>query len=508
MNSYNPDVLSCLASLSNDEVFTPPKVANEMLDLLPQEIWNDKAITFLDPFCKSGVFLREIARRLLVGLEKDIPDLQERVNHIFTKQIFGIAITELTSHLSRRSAYCTKTANGEYSVCTIFENEKGNILFDKIAHTWKNRKCTYCGANQDVYDRGKDLESHAYQFIHTQNPEEIFNMKFDVIVGNPPYQLNDGGGTGSSAMPIYDKFVEQAKKLNPRYLTMIIPARWFSGGRGLDSFRDGMLKDKSIRVLHDFINVGDCFPGVEIKGGVCYFLWDKNYKGDCKIYTHYGNNNISESFRPLLEKNVDTFIRHNEAISILKKIQQFNEETFSKIVSPNDVFGFDVRVENSYKRINPNFMLEPFETSVKFYYNGWKKDGIGYIDKNTIKKNSCYVDKHKVFIPKAWGTGNMSTDRLNPFVGEPNSCCTETYLLIGPLPDEKISKNVISYIQTSFFHFMVSFIKITQNSMQKVYSLVPIQDFSESWTDEKLYKKYGLTHEEIDFIESMIKPMI
>ena len=505
-NNYNPDVLLCLANLSSDEVFTPPKLANEILDLLPKEIWKNKNATFLDPVCKSGVFLREIAKRLLEGLKKEIPDVQKRIDHIYKNQLFGIGITELTSLLSRRSLYCSKTANGKYSVSNSFNNEQGNIFFEKIDHDWKNGRCSFCGASQSEYQREEGLETHAYQFIHNNLPDKIKNMKFDVIIGNPPYQLGDGGGMGSSAMPIYHKFVEQAKKLNPRFLVMVIPSRWFSGGRGLDEFRSNMLNDDRIRVIHDYLNASDCFPGVEIKGGVNYFLWNRDYRGKCKIFTH-DEGKILESERKLLEEETSTFIRHNQAIPILRKVQSFRDKSFSDIISANDPFGFDVRVDNSYKRIKPDFKLKPSTNSVSFYYNGWKKDGVGYIDKSRVKKNTAWINKYKILIPKAWGIGNMRTDWLNPFLVGPNSCCTETYLVIGPFDNKKNAENVISYTQTKFFHMMLSLIKITQNTMKNAYAFIPMQDFSESWTDEKLYKKYKLTKEEIEFIESMIRPM-
>ncbi len=317
-NNYNPDVLNCIANLSNDEVFTPPALANQVLDLLPQELFRSPKTTFLDPFTKSGVFLREIVKRLDRGLESQIPDRQERIDHIMHKQVFGIACTELTAHLSRRSLYCSKHPDGKHSV-SHFDSPEGHIQYKALKHTWENGKCKYCGASKSVYDRSDASEQYAYQFIHTDKPDRIFNMTFDVVIGNPPYQLSDGGN-GASAKPIYNLFVEQAKKLSPRFLTMIIPARWYSGGKGLDDFRDSMLTDKRIEYLIDYFDSTECFPGVDLSGGVCYFLWNKDYCGECQI-TSIINGKKCVMKRPLLEKGDDSFIRFNSSINILNKIK-------------------------------------------------------------------------------------------------------------------------------------------------------------------------------------------
>lgn len=494
--NYNPDVLTCLANLSNDEVFTPPSLVNEILDLLPKEIWKNKNAKFLDPVSKTGVFLREIAKRLIDGLEKEIPNRQKRIDHIYTNQIYGIAITEITSLLSRRSVYCSKKANGKYSVCEKFDNEQGNILFNRIEHTWENEKCIYCGANKSQYGRGENLETHAYEFIHTNNPNNIFNnMKFDVIIGNPPYQLSDGGAQ-ASAMPIYNKFVEQAKKMNPRFLTMIIPSRWFSGGKGLDKFRDGMLNDNRIRILHDFHDASECFPGVEIKGGICYFLWNRDNVGLCKVISHESDGKISETERSLTEKESNTFIRFNGAIDILKKINKYKERSFSSIVHPAMTFGFRTFFKDfDSKTIKKNY--------IKVYANRSQ----GFISRDKIKQGKEFIDKWKVIIPEAIGVGDMKKDILKPIISEPGSINTETYIMNGPYKSEREAKNVVSYIQTKFFHFLLGLKKNTQHTTRSTYTFIPIQDFSESWTDEKLYKKYKLNKDEIAFIESMIRPM-
>ena len=493
--NYNPDVLSCLANLSNDEVFAPPQLANQMLDMLPQELFQSPNTKFFDPCTKSGVFLREIAKRLIDGLADKIPDLQKRIDHIMQHQLYGIAITRLTALMSRRSLYCSKDASCKYSL-SHFDNADGNIYFDEILHTWQNGKCIYCGASQEVYDRGEDLETHAYEFIHTDNPNELYNnMTFDVIIGNPPYQLNDGGGTGSSAIPIYNKFVEQAKRLKPKYLTMIIPSRWFSGGKGLDEFRDNMLSDNRLRCLVDYFDSTECFPGVDLSGGVCYFLWEGEYNGDCKIINKlHGEETVMN--RPLLETGNATFIRFNSAVSIIRKIRAIDNSSIIEIISARKPFGIDPKAR---------IMKDKSQDSVRVY----AYPDNGYINRYHITQNENWIDQYKVMIAKAYGErGDFPYLMLGkPFVAEKGSCCTETYLVIGPFGNRIICENVISYIKTKLFRFLVLQKKNTQNAAKGVYEFVPLQDFSKPWTDEELYKKYGLAEEEIAFIESMIRPM-
>lgn len=494
--SYNPDVLSCLANLSSDEVFTPPELANRMLDLLPPSLWSDSEATFLDPATKSGVFLREIAKRLMAGLAEQIPDRQERINHIMTRQLYGLAITELTALLARRSLYCSKTADGRYSVATGFASPAGNIVYDRVEHYWQNGRCFYCGASQAEYARGAGLETHAYLFIHPDDWEgRLPKMKFDVIIGNPPYQLSDAG-YGTSATPIYQKFVHQARMLNPRYLTMIIPARWYAGGKGLDEFRSEMLHDDRIRQIVDIPEAIDVFPGVQIKGGVCYFLWDRENRGDCLVETSRQGEIVSRMERPLLEEGAETFVRYNEAIPILKKVQSLAEPSLSNQISSSKPFGL---------RTNYRGQRLPFEGSVKLYQNG----GVGYVGLGDLLSNQEIVPCYKVLIPPL-GSGSDTFPHSilgRALVAEPNSACTETYLVAGTYDNPAEASNLVSYLSTRFLRFLVLLNKPAQHATSKVYRFVPTQDFSKPWTDEELYAKYGLTDDEIAFIESMIRPM-
>lgn len=493
--NYNPDVLTCLANLSNDEVFTPPSLVNDILDLLPAELWSKPDAKFLDPVSKSGVFLREIAKRLMKGLEQQIPDKQQRINHIFSQQLYGIAITELTSLLSRRSVYCSKTANGKYSICETFTSEQGNIHYERMQHSWANAKCIYCGASQEVYDREDALETYAYNFIHTDNPEKIFNMKFDVIVGNPPYQLSDGGGKGSSAKPIYNLFIEQAKKLNPKYLLMITPARWYSGGKGLDDFRSSMLKDKRIRKLVDYSDSRDCFPGVDIAGGVCYFLWDRDNSGVCEIET-IRKNEITKSKRYLDEFEI--FIRDNLAINIIYKVKEKNISFLDRVVSSRMPFGLTSNIKPEEKG-----ELDLITSA-----------GNGKITLEKVTTGKDLIEKWKVLLSKASNDHGGQPDKEGKRkifsrveIMPPGTVCTESYLVVGKYDSLSEAENMANFLKTKFCRFLVSITLLTQNITKRKFIFVPDLPMTEKWDDDKLYCKYNLSKEEVGFIEQEIRSM-
>lgn len=524
LRGRNPDVLTCIANLSNDEVFTPPEFANRMLDALTEawaanhhgaDIWGDSSVRFLDPFTKSGVFLREITSRLTKGLANEIPNLEARVDHILTKQVFGIGITNLTSLLARRSLYCSKHANGEHSIAKSFTTDAGNIWFQRTEHQWVDGKCAHCGASQKTLDRGEGLETHAYAFIHTNDIKtrvaELFGgiMQFDVIIGNPPYQLDDGG-YGTSAAPIYQLFVQQAKALEPRYLSLVIPARWFAGGKGLDEFRESMLSDDRLRSIDDYLSASDVFPGVGLKGGVCYFLWDRDNRGPCRVTTYFKDNAPSIATRPLLEEGVDVFVRFNEGLSILKKVVAVESgqshslllpegKRFDQLVSSSKPFGLRTFFKGKATK-------SPGDVIV--YQNG----GTGYIDRKSISTGTQLIDKWKVYVGAAApGTGNKDTYPhkilSTPFLGEPGSISSETYLCIGPFNTKSQAESVLSYLSCRLTRLLILLHKPSQHTTRKVYSFVPTQQWTKQWTDEELYSKYGLSENEIAFIEKVVRPM-
>lgn len=507
-NVYNPDVLSCLANLSNDEVFTPPEVVNQMLDMLPQELFCNPDTTFLDPACKTGVFLREIAKRLIVGLEAQFPDLQERLDHIFHKQLFGIAITELTSLLSRRGVYCSKFPSSEFSVTTFDEeHQEGNIRFKRIKHTWdtpklmrdldgkKIGKCIFCGASRDAYDRSDELETHAYEWIHTKKPEEIFNMKFDVIIGNPPYQL-ETGGSGRQAKPIYNLFIEQAKKLKPRYLTMIIPSRWFAGGFGLDTFRNNMLNDESIRKIVDFPNSSDVFHGVDIAGGVCYFLWDRDNKGDCEIANIINDVEFSE-VRKLNE--FSTFVRSSQAVPIIRKVFAIEQpkETLEQTVSPQRPFGLPTN-------------YAPKDSGVPCWFI--QKIGLKYAFASDVVDVNNLLDKWKLLVPKAPIAGQ--TDFTKPVgfyydgntrIAKPGECCTESWIVAGAFDTENEVLSFKTYLFTKTVRFLLLQTVVSQDVLRNKFCFVPsLEKYEGIYTDERLCDRWKITPEEWAYIDSRI----
>lgn len=541
LRGHNPDVLNTIANLSNDEVFTPPELANQMLDMLEKawadgnsgaNIWADHTVTFLDPFTKSGVFLREITARLVNGLEEWMPDLQQRVNHILTKQVFGIGITQLTSLLARRSVYCSKSATGKHSIVKTFDRDWGNIWFARTEHTWvggnekvitmdengktvlkaTNGRCKYCGASQKEYERSDALESHAYAFIHTDDIKarmaELFgeNMHFDVVIGNPPYQLSDGGA-GTSAMPIYQRFVDQAKMLEPRYLSMITPSRWTAGGKGLDEFRKEMLNDSRIRAFTDFINASEAFPGVDVAGGVSYFLWVRDSPGMCAVTTH-NRGQISGPVDRVLNE-FDVFVRHSTAVDILHKIWPsgvVQEDAMASQVSARKAFGFATNDRGSTTPTGLQHPIELVSSATTSSHREW-------VDISAVTTNNDWVHQWKATVGGAAPAGGrpdkdgrfygLSTIRVLP----PSVVCTESYIVAGHFDEERDAQNVDAYLRTKFVRFLVSLRAVTQHVTRGSFGFVPIQDWTKRLTDKDLYSQYDLSVDEVTFIESLIRPM-
>jgi site-specific DNA-methyltransferase (adenine-specific) len=521
LRGRNPDVLTCIANLSNDEVFTPPEFANRMLDTLAEawaanhkggNIWADKSVKFLDPCTKSGVFLREITSRLTKGLEQEIPNLEKRVNHILTKQVFGIGITQITSLLARRSVYCSKHANGKHSIANSFASDDGNIWFQRIKHSWDGDKCQYCGAGKSVFDRAAGLETHAYAFIHTNNIKtrlaEIFGgkMQFDVIIGNPPYQLSDGGA-GMSAIPIYQLFVDQAKALEPRFLSMVTPARWVAGGKGLDDFRERMLHDRHMRVLVDYLDASDAFPGVDIAGGITYFLWNRDNEGDCDVTTVHRGESIGPTARRLDE--FDVFVRHAPSVAILHKVWPkgpVHEKSLAAMVSVRNAFGF---ATNARGQSSAKGLKDPVELVSSVTSDSRQE----WVDRSAVSMNANWIDKWKATFGGAAPAGGrpdkdgryygLSSIRVLP----PRTVCTESYLVAGHFAKKSEALALDGYLRTRFVRFLISLRAVTQHVTRGSFAFVPTQDFTRTWTDTDLYAKYGITAKEVAFIESMVRPM-
>lgn len=513
LKGRNPDVLSCIANLSNDEVFTPPQFANRMLDTLEESwaadndgasIWADSKVTFLDPCTKSGVFLREIAKRLIAGLETEIPDLQARVDHILIKQVYGIGITQITALLARRSLYCSKHAMGEHSVAKSFANDDGNIWFKRTEHSWDEAKCRFCSAPRALFDRGPEFENHAYAFIHSDDIKAhlraLFGgeMQFDVVIGNPPYQMTGGAG-GTSDSSIYHLFVEQAIKLEPRYLSMVVPSRWMAGGRGMDEFRANMLSSGKLAEIVDYPVSKDVFPGVEVKGGIGYFLWDRDHQGQASVTTIRGDEVVGPVSRILDE--FDVFVRDPRAVEILHKVRAKAEPSIIEILTGDTPFGIATNFDD--------YRTQASAGDVELHLVKQGKRLVGYVPKADIRKNAPLVDSWKMLAPKAGSDGGQKIPDVvlgKPLIVGPGSVCTQTFIAFSVANGEE-AKSLYSYYGTKFFRFLVSLRKITQDALRGTYSWVPQQPWDRTWNDAALFKKYDLTQDQVAYIEAVIKPM-
>ncbi len=526
----NFDILETITNVGNDEVFTPRKTCDMMLDSLPDEVWHNPNYKWLNPATKNGIFEREIAIRLDEGLKDVIPEKEERRKHILQNMIFSIGQTKFTANVARRTVYyCSqanrkcdgiKAADGHYvngyaiGNGSWFDDEEGNIKTPNIDHKFEtDGRCVFCGIKRTShYVDPLQREQYAYEFLHSDSKtlsnhlqDRFFGgnrkMKFDIIIGNPPYQLSDGGGTGSSSIPIYNLFVQQAVSLNPKYLCMIIPSRWFSGGKGLDDFRNFMLRDKHISLLHDYMDASECFPNNSIEGGVCYFLREAEYNDKCTIWTHKKGIEPQKSVRYLEDNATDIFVRDVNALRILQTISKFQKETFDSLVSSRNPFKLGDPTEICEKSKTNNYKVLGYFDRHREYR--WLKDGV------CVKSGKEIINKWKLFISKADGAagqiGNPVPARImgKAELAEPGTVCSETYLVVGPFNNKKEAENVQAYMATKFFRFMVG-IRKNKNMPRETYKSVPIVDFSKKWSDTELYKLFGLSNEEIDYIEKMI----
>lgn len=534
----NFDILETITNVGNDEVFTPVRIAKKILDSLPDEVWHNPNYKWLNPCTKNGVFEREIAIRLNEGLKDIITDEETRKKHILQDMIYAIGLTKFCSHVARRTLYYCSQANKKcdgikasdghfvngYAIGngTWFDDEEGNIKTPCTNHKFikegKEKKCEFCGINEkSKYNDPLQREQYAYEFIHVDQlnlkrhlQDRFFggnsNMKFDIIIGNPPYQLSDGGAQ-ASARPIYQLFIQKAKSLNPKYLCMIVPSRWMTGGKGLDDFRDEMINDKRIVKLYDFEDGKEIFPAVEIKGGVCFFLRERDYSGQCTVFrTSSGKTFVSKRF--LKEDGTDVYIRDERLIPILNKVKSLSEPSFSKLVSPLKPYGLRGDFFKDPKKYNlPNISLSPINGGYSIYGLDGLKRVVRYIPKEYPLPKKNNLDKFKLFMARNQGSGIMGEKFSDPIFAKPGELCTETFVTIGGFNSENEMINAWSYMKTKFFRALVATRKQDQNAAQSIYLYVPIQDFSKPWTDEELFKKYKLDDEDIDFINNNIQEM-
>lgn len=496
-----PDILDVIAALSSDAIPTPPVLAGALLDLLPNEVWSNPDLVWLDPAAKSGSILREVARRLMTGLSEWEKDPETRATHILKNMLYGCGITQVHSEMTRRSLYVSRDATTKHSIVP-FNSVEGNIPFILAEHDYPfngqglaSGPCRICRAPVRL-ERGQSRENYAYAFIHNAYPtEEIREMKFDVIVGNPPYQTGDGK---TSESPIYHYFIQRSILLAPKYLAMIVPSRWFMGGKGLDEFRANMIKDRRLSKIVDNPKLFDCFPGVEIKGGVNFFLWDRDYEGDCEFSTRIDGQIISTSMRDL-RKGEGVVIRDNNASTIVAKCHP-KKENMSLVLLVSSQFPFGQSITTNFQGAKS----EPFKDSIPLIFGSH----VGYIKQEQIEKNADLVEKYKVLIPMAGDGHGRETSYVlgEPIAVAPGSACTQTYLVAGTWKTKTEAKNYAKYLTTKFVRFLVLQRKSTQDVRPDKFRFVPLMDMKRPWSDEDLYQHFKLTTDEIKYIETTIHP--
>lgn len=541
---HTPDILDCIANLSNDEVFTPPALADKVLDLLPEEVWHDKNLKWLDPACKTGIFLRQIAKRLMEGLREDFPDEEERRQHIFQNMLYGLPITSLTALMTRRSLYTSKDANSKKSIAK-FGLGDGNIYFANRDHVFNNNGiCKFCGVSQNnkLGQREADgtLENHAYSFIHGKPNEiiqEIFNktnhhmkaedMKFDVIVGNPPYQFNYGteGKNDSKAFPIYQLFIEQAMKLNPRYMSFIVPSKWALGTKELFAFQEKFINDHRISTYYDFIDSGDLFPGVTLEG-ICYFVWDREKTNpDVDIYVYQDAETLLEHSHRPLNNGSGTFVRMSTGDNIVKKCLNNLAITsrMDELVTGRAIFGISgslikdkSKSENAYfyenldaiskanpREVIPIYSLNHTKSAERFKWY--------YVDADAPFLKKTNLEKWKLCFPKSVGESIYRRTWVCP----PGKIFTDTWLNVF-VESEEQAKNLNTYFQTYIFRYLLLICCATRNVYRQCYRLIP--DLSKTlnertgeigwdsdWVDEDLQKIFGFTDDEIEFAKKQVE---
>jgi len=516
-----PDVLETLAQLPNDDVYTPPKVVAAMLDILPEHVWSEPDYRWLDPATKSGIYLREVFKRLMVGLAEWQPDGLKRREHILKSMIFGAATTQLNGEIARRTLYQTRDATGVEvkdpsleDLVVHFDYPEGNVPYVETEHVLdkKQQFCTVCRAPAKLIRERR--ESFAYSFIHGTYPtKELAAMKFDVIVGNPPYQIGMDDGKGNrtaNITPLYNLFVEKAIAMNPRYLVMITPSRWFAGGKGLNEFRDRMIADRRLRVLVDNPKQYDVFPQAEIQGGVSYFLWDRDHDGDCEFATRLGGVTRDVATRDLRDGE-GVVLRDNYAAAIVGKVTKHPSADgfLGEIVSPMDPFGQGLKTNYGGKPGLP-LSVEPQPGMIPLIF----ATKVAYTSPAALERRHEWLERWKVLLPMAYNGGRQfgpNGEVVETVIGEPialapGSACTQSYLVAGHFGDPEQAENYAHYLSTKFVRFLVLQRKISQHVTPDRFAFVPIVDFSQRWTDLDLYSRFELAPEEIAYIEASIKP--